>query len=146
MSIENRNLKIVEDYLNSKETPRTLGLKYGLGAHAIRKILKDSGVSLIKERGKLKRGESLGKLHKFIGLFLFYKRNIAVKEIGEIAQKLGISAIKYSKLEKGQVDPTLAELLKICDYYNITLITLIEEANKYEKVELDAQTQEGKTE
>ena len=50
----------------------------------------------------------------------------------EVSTKIGIEQSYYSKIERGQQKITLQNLIKIADFYNVSLDYLIERTNKRE--------------
>ncbi|PVH25241.1 helix-turn-helix domain-containing protein [Sphingobacterium corticibacter] len=54
-----------------------------------------------------------------------YLRSKAGKSQRALAEQLGITRARYSKYEYGTAEPPLEILLKISDYYHVTINVLI---------------------
>lgn len=57
---------------------------------------------------------------KYFNLLNYYREKFDIR-FEDIEKDLGISSAEYRKWEKGEIDPSISNIIKLCDYLNINI-------------------------
>ena len=120
-STAERNAQIVHLRVNEGLSLAEIASKYAVSTQQVCNILRHMGVTKSDIRTPKPRRSSfdrepMSETHFLIGLRLGAARSQKDHSRPEVAALFGIPLRRYSQLEDGLVDPTLSEMLKMCEY------------------------------
>ena len=130
--VTKRNQQLVEDFdRDPLLTTDQLARKHGVSAQMVHLILRRAGRVSRTDRRKRPKGadrKSVSNLHCQFGNVLEYSIHNKILDrsaspnflMGDVAHILGMSAMRLSLLLKGQVDPTLTELLRCAQFMGVS--------------------------
>lgn len=128
--IEQRNKEIVE-FTKKGYSAAYIAIKFGITKDMVKKIQRildiKPEVEVIKQNDDDKK-KVLSEYHKALGLKMSIFMLESEIRAQEMAALLGMSFKRLSSITKGQVDPTLSEIIKILDLLKVTLEELIGDA------------------
>lgn len=123
--------KVVED-IKAGMNVTELCLKYGMNRTYPYKIAEKYGLKLsAKKNRKTVNAVPITKLHATIGEKLCWERHFRLKKDLKIAaSEIGMTTTKLNMIEKGTLDVTLMELMKLSDYYGVSVWAMIKSASE----------------
>lgn len=128
--IEQRNKEIVE-FTKKGYSAAYIAIKFGITKDMVKKIQRildiKPEVETLKQTDDDKK-KVLSEYHKALGLKMSIFMLESEIRAQEMAALLGMSFKRLSSITKGQVDPTLSEIIKILDLLKVTLEELIGDA------------------
>ena len=81
----------------------------------------------------------LTQLHAALGEKLAWERNFrAKKPLAFVAAEIGITSTKLNQIERGTIDLTLLDLIKIADYYGVNVWMILKTATEAQFEETSA--------
>lgn len=124
-NLDYRNKCICEDYTDGKEIPE-LSRTYGITNKRVRQILNEHEI----ERRTPKRGRYapvLSRVHERIGLDLYHYRAERGIEAVDAANDLGWNVIKLQRVEAGQKELELLDIINLATFLETTVSHLLRE-------------------
>lgn len=129
--IEQRNKEIVE-FTKKGYSAAYIAIKFGITKDMVKKIQRildiKPEVETLKQNDNDDKKKVLSEYHKALGLKMSIFMLESEIRAQEMAALLGMSFKRLSSITKGQVDPTLSEIIKILDLLKVTLEELIGDA------------------
>lgn len=127
-TIEKRDEEIAQQYLAGHGTTE-LASKYGVSRQTILNALKRCEITPRPPRGGRRRAveiDVISPVHRLIGVEIATFRLKHKLLLTDIATELNISSHRIRLIEDGKYDLSLSELLKLCNYCSIDLVSLLE--------------------
>lgn len=122
---DNDRQELVEDYTSGTRNVWELEEIHGIGRRRIEQIVEAAGCSLRKQprKGTVR----ISDLHRRIGVRLIDYRYDQGLDAFDVSNALGITKIRYARIENGTEKLELLDLQRLAGFLKITVAKLIEE-------------------
>lgn len=120
------------EWINNGKTAEEIRQKFGVSRTYPYNLAKKLNLPLVSNRNrKTINCGPISKLHAAIGEKLSWERNFREKKPLQIAAKeIGITSTKLNQIERGTIDLTLLDLIKLADYYGVSVWMMVKSASE----------------
>lgn len=126
IDLEQRNTRIVESWLDGRSY-EDIASEWGIKKNTVYKIVRDSGYTkedrrVTPKRKALHDKKPLSNLHRKVGNEIVFRRTTDLgMSPSDFARQVPISCQRLVEIEQGLTDPSLGELVKLCNHLDIPL-------------------------